>query len=69
MKLNLENPTLPFLEKVHIIAERWKFLSKEEKNKFEEIAKHDRIRYDAEMDTYQQVKFLFFFEKIFNIKL
>lgn len=47
-----EKPDLGFSETNKLLGERWKALSSEDKEKFEEMAANDKKRYEKEMESY-----------------
>lgn len=52
LQVREENPESGLGQIQKIIGEKWKALSAEEKVKYEEEAKKDKIRYNEEMEAY-----------------
>ena len=51
-----ENPQLKFTEVGHVMGERWRALSAEEKRKYEDLANDDKKRVTEEMAAYNALK-------------
>lgn len=51
-----EFPGIKFTDLGHIMGERWRALSPDEKKKFEDLALEDKKRFDAEMEEYEASK-------------
>ncbi|KAI9303223.1 high mobility group box domain-containing protein, partial [Cunninghamella echinulata] len=55
-KVEKENPKLTPNEVVAEVAKKWNALSDKEKQKYKDIAKKDRDRYDKELEAYNKKK-------------
>eukprot|EP00591_Stephanopyxis_turris_P011797 CAMPEP_0195511282 /NCGR_PEP_ID=MMETSP0794_2-20130614/3661_1 /TAXON_ID=515487 /ORGANISM="Stephanopyxis turris, Strain CCMP 815" /LENGTH=310 /DNA_ID=CAMNT_0040638849 /DNA_START=193 /DNA_END=1125 /DNA_ORIENTATION=+ len=55
-KILEENPHIKFIEMGHLLGERWRALTLEEKKVFEERARMDKVRFAQEMEAYNAKK-------------
>ena len=57
------HPDAPFGEVTKIVSEQWRSLSRDERRKYEEMARKDKDRYERELKDYliahPEVRFLF----------
>lgn len=55
-KIVKETPDMKFTEMGHVMGERWRALTPEEKKKYEDLANDDKKRFNEEMAAYNAVK-------------
>ncbi|KAL7541682.1 hypothetical protein ACHAXR_011129 [Thalassiosira sp. AJA248-18] len=55
-KIVKENPEMKFTETGHVMGERWRALTPEDKKKYEDLANNDKKRFNDEMAAYNAQK-------------
>mmetsp|Transcript_7849 Transcript_7849/g.14479 ORF Transcript_7849/g.14479 Transcript_7849/m.14479 type:complete len:386 (+) Transcript_7849:586-1743(+) len=55
-KIVKETPEMKFTEMGHVMGERWRALTPEEKKKYEDLANNDKKRFNEEMAAYNATK-------------